>query len=95
MVLFQALSSRRFQHRFHRVNLHRLTLYGESSSSSVFTGPNRANDQGLTLVPFSAQPEPFLKRKHILHIPSYPLIPHKQPLNNPQTRPLSHRKRLR
>jgi hypothetical protein len=28
--------------------------------------------QGLTLVHFSAQPEPFLKQKYALHTPAYP-----------------------
>ena len=35
--------------------------------------------QGLTLVHVSAHPEPFLKQKHTLHIPAYPLTPPKQP----------------
>jgi len=42
--------------------------------------------QGLTLVYLSAQPEPFLKQKHTLHTPAYPLLPInslKQPLNAP------------
>jgi hypothetical protein len=33
--------------------------------------------------------------KNTLHPPYYSLTPPKQPLNNPWTRPLSHRKRLR
>ena len=40
---------------FHRVNLHRLTLRG-----SLAVMRNAAIRQGLTLVHFSAQPEPFL-----------------------------------
>jgi len=49
-------------------------------------GRQRCHGQGLTLVHFSAQPEPFLT----LHTPTYPLIPHNtcsmtnnQPLNAP------------
>ena len=51
--------------------------------------------QGLTLVHFSAPPKPFLKRKHPLHTPWYPFTTPKHPLKNPQTHPISHRKRLR
>ena len=49
--------------------------------------------QGLTLVHFSAQLEPFLTQNtpqtlpdaayHILGVPSYPLAPPKQPLHSP------------
>jgi hypothetical protein len=42
--------------------------------------------QGLTLVHFSAQPEPFLPQKQ-------PLKPAEHPLNNHQTHPLSHEQR--
>jgi len=39
--------------------------------------------QGLTLVHFSAQPEPFLTKKTTLGTPYYPPIPPKDPLHNP------------
>jgi hypothetical protein len=47
--------------------------------------------QGLTLAPFSAQPEPFLTHKHTLTPPSTP----EHALNNLLAHPLSHRKRFR
>ena len=39
--------------------------------------------QGLTLVHFSAQTEPFLNEKLTLHTPYYTLTPPKHPLNAP------------
>jgi hypothetical protein len=40
------------------------------------------SEQGLTLVHFSAQPEPFLTPNYTLNPPKYPLPPAKHPLNN-------------
>ena len=45
--------------------------------------------QGLTLVHFSAQPEPYLTQTHTLNTSQYP----RAPLYNPYKHPLSHRKR--
>ena len=50
-----------------------------------------SSKQGLTLVHFSAQPEPLLKQKHTLitpHNPLHPLMPPKQSLNAP---PIPHK----
>ena len=47
-------------------------------------------EQGLTLVHFSAQPEPFLTQNTLRttpDTPSYPLTHPKHPLNNPQMHP--------
>ena len=49
--------------------------------------------QGLTLVHFSAQPEPFLPRKHPLTPPDTPWTLSEHPVNNPLPHPLSHEKR--
>ena len=69
---FKALSStpRRFQLGFHRFNLRRLTAEDVTAAGSgmvmvtgtanVVLGVKDTVDQGLTLVHFSAQPEPFL-----------------------------------
>ena len=51
--------------------------------------------QGLTLVHYSAQPQPLLSQTHTQITPYYSLTSPKHPLNNLATRPLSHRKRLR
>ena len=58
-------------------------------------GRPRSSWQGLTLVHFSAQPEPFLSQKHTLNTPYPPLRPIKHPVNNPLMHPLSRSKRLR
>ena len=76
------LSSRRFQRGFDSFNLHRLTMSCTATMMRVArprgTAPPTAEDQGLTLVHFSAQPDPFLTRNKPCtppHTPSHPLIP--------------------
>ena len=54
IVQFQALSSRRFQRGFDRVNLHRPTSMDATRASC------EACSQGLTLVHFSVQRKRFL-----------------------------------
>jgi hypothetical protein len=50
--------------------------------------------QGLTLVHYSAQLEPFLTQKYTLNTPITPYHPPKHPRNNRYVHPLSHRGRL-
>jgi len=50
--------------------------------------------QGLTLVHFSAQPEPFVTQKRTLNIPYQPLTPRKHLVSTPSMHTLSRRKRL-
>jgi hypothetical protein len=56
-----------------------------SQLAACFGGAPAAN-QGLTLVHFSAQPEPFLTQIHPVH-PKHPLTPPQHPLNTPYTIP--------
>jgi len=56
-ISVQALSSRRFQHGFDRVKLHRPTMAPYTPASTTTAVPWM---QGLTLVHFSAQCERFL-----------------------------------
>ena len=56
--------------------------------------PSEAVWQGLTIVHFSAQPEPFLTQNVPQLPPSIPSIS-LNPLNEHSMHPLSHRKRLR
>jgi len=51
--------------------------------------------QGLSLVHFSAQPEPFLTQNTSSPSPNTPQTPPKHPLYFPYMHPLSHSKRLR
>ena len=73
MFLFQALSSRRIQRGFYRVNLHRPTRVigptlhvaigaaaGPGPASAPAPAPATACIQGLTLLHFSAQRKRFL-----------------------------------
>jgi len=53
--------------------------------------PRRRRRQGLTLVHFSAQLEPFLTQQHTLLTPKYCFTCPKRPLKNPRTHPLSDR----
>ena len=83
---FQALSSRRFQRGFDRVNLHHPTSacsanlmaaisrsWSSAASSSLpWTCAAAALVQGLTLVHFSAQLEPGLTQESTLHNLSTP-----------------------
>ena len=46
-------------------------------------GPVLDLNQALTLVHFSAQPEPFLTQRHTLNTPNTPY----QPTNTPETTP--------
>ena len=93
---FNTLSSRRFQLRFDRVNLHRLTQALTACSQRSPPSPEAAGaedraasewnsshsphvyprassvEQGLTLVRYSAQLEPFLTQKHTLNTPNTP-----------------------
>ena len=45
-------------------------IFGMGSAQMVLSA-----GQGLTLVHFSAQPEPFLTQKHTLYIPDHSLTP--------------------
>ena len=68
VLQFQALSARRFQLGFHRFNLHRLTLMAvmaltplpPTAPAGAGAHTKRTLVQGLTLVHFSAQLEPYL-----------------------------------
>jgi len=62
-----------------------------SRSTSARAPARSLSSQGLTLVHFSAQPEPFLTED----IPQNPANIPLHPLKNPEMHPLSHRKRLR
>jgi hypothetical protein len=42
---------------------------GEEAGLDGAAGEGKASGQGLTLVHFSAQPEPFLKQKITMHTP--------------------------
>jgi len=55
------------------------------------SAPSGSLKQGLTLVHFSAQPEPFLTQ----NTPEYPLTPLENPPNTPCVQLLTHSKRLR
>ena len=83
----QALSSRRFQPGFDRVNLHRPTRVRYTaptmSAKARTTATTAAWFQGLTLVHFSAQPEPFLTTNTPYTPHDTPLTPHKQPIHAP------------
>jgi len=75
-------------------NLHHLTASralgsAPNSSSSAATPPHprAAAKQGLTLVHFSAQPEPVLTQSTPLKAQTNPPTPPKQHVNNPQTTP--------
>jgi len=62
----------------------RTTVFSDSLSIMVTTMSGMTTlAQGLTLVHFSAQPEPFLQQKHTLHIPQHLPTPRKEPLNAP------------
>ena len=75
-----------------------LTDDGEALKKYLLTnGPG----QGLTLVHFSAQPEPYMTRSTPFKPPTLPNTPRdllntrKITLNKPSMHPLSHRKHLR
>jgi len=55
---------------------------------------SRRRRQGLTLVHFSAQSEPFLTQEHTLSTPCPPLAPREHSVNTPLTHPLFHTKAL-
>ena len=59
------------------------------------TAKHSGAGHGLTLVHFSAQPEPFWSQKQTLEILITPQHPLEQPQHGPYAHPLFHRKRLR
>jgi hypothetical protein len=73
IFLFQALRSGRFKRGFDRVNLHCPTVLALAmalpSIAADISEPCTTSSQGLTLVQFSAQPEPFRDTKYTLKIP--------------------------